>query len=115
MSSSALDQAEADLQAKLAKAAAKEKEDLQQQLDAIRQRRETMLSQLVQLRDMARDGRKLMLPLVNRVIPLVADPWAKPELGSGCVKITPGYYCAVFVFFKLPEVISEDGFSALGF
>ena len=31
-----------------------------------------------------------MLPLVNREIPLIADEWAKPELGSGCVKITPG-------------------------
>ena len=32
-----------------------------------------------------------MLPLLNRPIPLVADPWAKPELGSGCVKITPAH------------------------
>ena len=32
-----------------------------------------------------------MLPLVNREIPLVADEWAKPELGTGCVKITPAH------------------------
>jgi valyl-tRNA synthetase len=32
-----------------------------------------------------------MLPLVDREIPLVADEWAKPELGSGCVKITPAH------------------------
>ena len=43
------------------------------------------------LRDMARAGRKLRLPLLNREIPLVADEWAKPELGSGCVKITPAH------------------------
>ena len=40
---------------------------------------------------MARDGRKVMLPLVDRPIPLVADEWAKPELGTGCVKITPAH------------------------
>ena len=28
---------------------------------------------------------------MNREIPLVADEWAKPELGSGCVKITPAH------------------------
>ena len=32
-----------------------------------------------------------MLPLMNREIPLVTDIWAKPELGSGCVKITPAH------------------------
>ena len=36
-------------------------------------------------------GRKLLLPLLNREIPLIADEWAKPELGSGCVKITPAH------------------------
>ena len=40
---------------------------------------------------MALDGRRLLLPLVNREIPLVADEWAKPELGTGCVKITPAH------------------------
>ena len=33
----------------------------------------------------------VLLPLLDREIPLVADPWAKPELGSGCVKITPAH------------------------
>ena len=28
---------------------------------------------------------------MNREIPLIADEWAKPELGSGCVKITPAH------------------------
>ena len=52
---------------------------------------QTLLPQLDQLRDMACAGRKLRLPLLNREIPLVADEWAKPELGSGCVKITPAH------------------------
>ncbi len=33
----------------------------------------------------------LELPLTGRRIPLIADEWAKPELGSGCVKITPAH------------------------
>ncbi|MEX0586818.1 MAG: class I tRNA ligase family protein, partial [Pirellulales bacterium] len=36
-------------------------------------------------------GRKVMLPIVDRAIDLVTDDWAKPELGSGCVKITPAH------------------------
>ncbi len=87
----ALDKVESDLADKLAKAPAKEHADIQRQLDDIRQRRETMLPQLLLLRDMAADGRKILLPLMEREIPLVADQWAKPELGSGCVKITPAH------------------------
>ena len=40
---------------------------------------------------MAREGRKVRLPLLDREIPLVADVWAKPELGTGCVKVTPAH------------------------
>src|SRR3989304_4005679 len=50
-----------------------------------------MLPQLEQLRDMAHRGVMLELPLSDRKIPLIADEWAKPELGSGCVKITPAH------------------------
>ncbi|MEN6406675.1 MAG: valine--tRNA ligase [Thermoguttaceae bacterium] len=87
----ALARAEADLQERLDAAPSKEKADLETQLDEIRRRRREMLPQLEQLRDMARDGRLLELPLTGRRIPLVADVWAKPELGSGCVKITPAH------------------------
>ncbi len=48
-------------------------------------------AQLETLARMARDGRKVRLPLLNREMPLVADVWAKPELGTGCVKITPAH------------------------
>ncbi len=87
----ALDRAEADLKTKLADAPAKDKADVQKQLDDLAQRRQSMLPGLIKLREMAAAGRKLMLPLLNRPIPLVADAWAKPELGSGCVKITPAH------------------------
>jgi len=36
-------------------------------------------------------GRKLRLPITGRLIPIVADEHADPELGSGAVKITPGH------------------------
>ena len=55
------------------------------------QRRRSMLGELETLARMARDGRKVRLPLLNREMPLVADVWAKPELGTGCVKITPAH------------------------
>jgi valyl-tRNA synthetase len=36
-------------------------------------------------------GRKVKLPITGRLIPIVADEHADPELGSGAVKITPGH------------------------
>ncbi len=86
-----LDKVEAELNEKLVAAPDKEKDAVQAQIDALAERRKTKLTELEQLRDMAADGRKLRLPLADREIPLIADVWAKPELGSGCVKITPAH------------------------
>ena len=36
-------------------------------------------------------GKHVILPLVGRRIPIVADEWADPETGSGAVKITPAH------------------------
>lgn len=36
-------------------------------------------------------GKKVRLPITGRLIPIVADDHADPELGSGAVKITPGH------------------------
>ena len=36
-------------------------------------------------------GKKLLLPIVNREIPVIADPYVDKEFGSGCVKITPAH------------------------
>ncbi|MCK5041571.1 MAG: valine--tRNA ligase [Sphingomonadales bacterium] len=36
-------------------------------------------------------GKNIILPLVGRKIPIVADTWADPEQGSGAVKITPAH------------------------
>ncbi|HEX5104884.1 MAG TPA: class I tRNA ligase family protein, partial [Pirellulaceae bacterium] len=87
----ALDRAEAELRERLEKAPAKEKDAIQAQIDNIAARRREMLPLLIKLRDMAKAGRKVMLPLLNREIPLICDEWAKPELGTGAVKITPAH------------------------
>src|SRR5262249_48342578 len=87
----ALNAIEKELQEKLEKAPAKEKDAIHAQLDNVRERFTSVLPLLKQLREIARDGRMLMLPLLDRPIPLVADEWAKPEMGSGCVKITPAH------------------------
>ncbi len=87
----ALEKVDADLSVKLAEATAKERPAIEQQIESVKTRRETMLPLLQTLRDMAADGRMLMLPLADRPIPLVLDEWAKPELGSGAVKITPAH------------------------
>ncbi len=79
------------LKRKLAEAPAKDRALIEEQLAAIHERRATHLPMLKTLAAMAKRGTKLLLPLVEREIPLVADPWAKPELGSGCVKITPAH------------------------
>ncbi len=36
-------------------------------------------------------GKKVILPLVNREIPIVADDYAEMEFGTGCVKMTPAH------------------------
>ncbi len=36
-------------------------------------------------------GKKLVLPLVGREIPVIADAWANPEFGTGAVKVTPAH------------------------
>lgn len=36
-------------------------------------------------------GKNLILPLVGRKIPVVADSYVSPEFGTGCVKITPAH------------------------
>jgi valyl-tRNA synthetase len=87
----ALDEAERLLEEKLQSAAAKDREALESQLADLRTRKVERLPELLTLAAMARRGALIQLPLTGRKIPLVADSWAKPELGSGCVKITPAH------------------------
>ena len=36
-------------------------------------------------------GKRVQLPLMERAIPIVADEYADPEMGSGAVKVTPAH------------------------
>jgi valyl-tRNA synthetase len=67
----ALKKAKAELQQRLADAPAKEKPEIQAQIDEVERRLQEMLPSLEKLRNMARDGRMLELPLTGRRIPLV--------------------------------------------
>lgn len=87
----ALEDAERLLEEKLQSATAKDRESLESQLADLRARKVERLPELLMLAAMAKRGALVRLPLTGRKIPLVADPWAKPELGSGCVKITPAH------------------------
>ena len=87
----ALDEAVAQLRVKRAEATVKEHAAIDAELEGLETRRRDLLPVLETLAGMARDGRQVRLPLLGRPIPLVADEWAKPEMGSGCVKITPAH------------------------
>ena len=60
-------------------------------------RPETMLADMAvavnpdDARYIALIGQQVRLPITGRLIPIVADEHADPELGSGAVKITPGH------------------------
>jgi len=69
----------------------KDKPQLEETLEDIRAKKKDLLPHLLKLREMAQSGRKVLLPLLEREMPLILDSWAKPELGSGCVKITPAH------------------------
>ena len=87
----AFDKLSADLREKIIAASAKEKGELEEQATLAAGTSRQDAPQLEQLRDMALRRVQLQLPLTGRTIPLIADEWAKPELGSGCVKITPAH------------------------
>ncbi len=72
-------------------ASKKEKLSLEEAIEQVRDRKRNLIPHLLKLKKMAAEGRKLMLPLLNREIPLILDAWAKPEFGSGCVKVTPAH------------------------
>jgi valyl-tRNA synthetase len=59
-------------------------------------------------------GREAVLPLVGRHLPIVADPYVKPEFGTGVLKITPGHDPNDFELGRRHDldeisVIGEDG------
>ncbi|MFN9758744.1 MAG: valine--tRNA ligase [Planctomycetota bacterium] len=87
----ALAAAIADQRRKVAEAGPKEQADAERELERLLQREREVVPTLAAIAAMARAGRTLRLPLVDREIPLLLDEWADPALGTGCVKITPAH------------------------
>jgi len=59
-------------------------------------------------------GKQALLPLMRRSLPIVADEYADPEMGSGAVKVTPAhdsndYQVGLRHNLPLVKVIGEDG------
>ncbi len=59
-------------------------------------------------------GRKCLLPLQNKTIPVIADEFVDPKFGTGCVKVTPAhdpndYEMALRHKLPLTVVIAPDG------
>lgn len=59
-------------------------------------------------------GKKVLLPLRNKEIPIIADELVDPKFGTGCVKVTPAhdkadYEMAVRHNLPFPIVIGPDG------
>jgi valyl-tRNA synthetase len=59
-------------------------------------------------------GRKVLLPLQNKPIPVVADDFVDPKFGTGCVKVTPAhdpndYQMALRHNLPLTVIIAPDG------
>ena len=79
------------LEEQLAKSSSSEQEAIRKEIQSITERMNSRLEEFNKFVAMAKDGRQLELPLIGRAIPIVTDEWAKPELGTGCVKITPAH------------------------
>ena len=59
-------------------------------------------------------GKKVLLPLQNKAIPVVADDFVDPKFGTGCVKVTPAhdpndYQVALRYNLPLTVIIAPDG------
>jgi valyl-tRNA synthetase len=59
-------------------------------------------------------GRRCLLPLQNKAIPIIADDFVDPKFGTGCVKVTPAhdpndYQMALRHNLPLTVVIGPDG------
>ncbi|MGN0867774.1 MAG: valine--tRNA ligase [Oligosphaeraceae bacterium] len=59
-------------------------------------------------------GKMLVLPIVNRQIPLIADDYVEKEFGTGAVKITPAhdpndYEVGLRHHLEMPNIMNDDG------
>ena len=59
-------------------------------------------------------GKKVIVPLVNRVIPVIEDEYVEIEFGTGCLKVTPAHDVNDYMLgekYNLPsiDIFNDDG------
>ena len=59
-------------------------------------------------------GKRVLVPLINRSIPIIADEYVDMEFGTGCLKITPAHDVndyEIGLRFNLPsiDIFNENG------
>jgi valyl-tRNA synthetase len=59
-------------------------------------------------------GKQVLIPLINRAIPIIADEYVEMEFGTGCLKVTPAHDTNDYELGKrhnLPiiDLLNEDG------
>ena len=59
-------------------------------------------------------GRKVIVPLVNRVIPVIEDRYVDIEFGTGCLKVTPAHDTNDYMLGKTHNLETIDIFSPDG-
>ncbi|MER3502008.1 MAG: valine--tRNA ligase, partial [Candidatus Fervidibacterota bacterium] len=61
-------------------------------------------------------GKTVILPLVGREIPIIADPAVDPEFGTGAVKVTPAHDASDFEIAErhgLPKIVVMDDYGRM--
>lgn len=110
-----LEQKIEELQTELKTVSEKDRLGVQAELDGILALKASeQLIQMQQYVQMSQEGRKVLLPLLNREIPIVLDMWAKPDKGTGCVKITPAhdpndYEVGLRLKLEMINILNRDG------
>lgn len=59
-------------------------------------------------------GKKVIVPIVGRIVPIIHDEYVDPKYGSGCIKVTPGhdnndYKLACKYFLEYIDIFNDDG------
>ena len=56
-------------------------------------------------------GKKVMVPLVNRVIPVIQDSYVDIEFGTGCLKVTPAHDVNDYMLDEKYNLQSSDNYN----
>lgn len=59
-------------------------------------------------------GKKAIIPVVNREVPIIADDYVDPEYGTGCLKVTPAHDLNDYEIgqrhgLEVIDIIADDG------